>query len=265
MPANPPPVANNTRDDDKPLPKTTREGASEAKRSKKDAVSIREGKGKASTKAKQKQDKEAENAVAPLGKRTDKPSGKGRGTGPKAKADDSDDDKPLVKKKILTSGRGTGPKAKVKAKAADDSDDDKPLVATRKIKSTKAAAKTDDSDDDKPLVQPKNTPGPRVKAKQKFKNVNVARQRIKRKDEGDVSIQEIVLGKPKKRAKKSPPTLREEEARQIIQASKKAATGKGKTVAPRLPAQKKKMPDEDGPEQFYIGDSSKRPKNLRVR
>ena len=72
----------------------------------------------------------------------------------------------------------------------------------------------------------------------KFKSVGVARQRVKRKDEGVVAIQETPLPKAAKRAKNTPLSEIEEAALDIILSSKKADTGKGKSI-PRLPAKNK--------------------------
>ena len=113
-----PPVTNNTREDDKPLPKTVREGIAVRKTINTDSAVNKEKRRQAKIKAQQKQDKEAKNATAPLG--------------------DSDDDKPLVQPK-----NKPAPKAKAKAKAArtDDSDDDKPLVQPKNKPAPKAKPK----------------------------------------------------------------------------------------------------------------------------
>ena len=73
MPANPAPVTNNTREDDKPLEKSMREGASPAvrKKTKENLAVNKEKKRQAKVKAKQKQETEERNATAPLGERAD--------------------------------------------------------------------------------------------------------------------------------------------------------------------------------------------------
>ena len=75
-----------------------------------------------------------------------------------------------------------------------------------------------------------------------------------------MAIQEKPLPKAKKRVKNTPLSEIEEDVLDIIRAGKKAAAARAKSV-PRLPAEKKKKPEE-----FFIGDLDLAPKkNIRVR
>ena len=114
----------------------------------------------------------------------------------------------------------------------------------------------DDPDDDKPLVQPKSKAAPKPKSKPKAApkatavqrerahQVRVrAKKREEREDEAPIGqlIQETALPKPKKRAKSTTPSKKEEDVHNVLRASRKAATAKAS------PARKKV-------ERFIIAD-----------
>ena len=87
MPANPTPTVDNTRDDDKPLPKSMREGAMTVKKNNKQTAKQKEKTRQARLEAKARREQEEREDNAPLVAPKKKP---------KPPDDDSDDDKPLV-------------------------------------------------------------------------------------------------------------------------------------------------------------------------
>ena len=243
VPANPPPVTTNTREDDKPLKKSMREGADPAVRTKiqKQSAVDKEKRRQAKVKAQRKQDKEAKNATAPLGDSDDKPLVPPKNKPPAAKA-----------------------KAKGKAVTKDDSDDDKPLVEPKNKppKAKAKAAQTDDSDD-KPLVR--RTPA--AKAKPKAKSAiekERTRQRASKRKEREVAIQKTPLPKAKKRAKNAPASQKEEDAKNILRAAKKASVEA--TCSKKI--EKFVIADPPEPEKRKAAaniPNPRMPKNLRAR
>ena len=230
MPANPAPVTNNTREDDKPLPKTTREAVAVKKKTKQEAAAQKEGKGSAKVKAKQKQDKEAANATAPLGQRTDdvKPTGKGRGGQGKAKPEPT----PVPE--------AAKPKPKPKP--------NKPTAMSQpkrpEVRPKRESTKREDMEDEPQIAQTNK------------------KQRRAPKPGQDNKIVEVALPKTKTRKTKNlPPSEQEEAARDVLRASKRRTrqTPASKTVENFTlgsdPTEKRKL---DAP-------IPRMPKNLRVR